>query len=197
MADTIIVGGGVVGMGLGMMLARDGHTVTVLERDPEPPPPSPDEALGRWERTGVNQFRLPHLFLPRYREILERSCPRLWRPSLPTAASASTSSRGAPEAYHRRAAPDDERFDMLSGRRAVVERAVASVAEEAPGLTVRRGVAVRELAQRARGRVRGAARDRRAHLGRRGVVGRPGGRLQRPPVGRSRLAGSARGAAAR
>ena len=39
----------------------------------------------------------------------------------------------------------DERFELLSGRRVVVERAVASVAEDTPGLDLRRGVAVQEL----------------------------------------------------
>src|SRR5580692_5122700 len=79
MVDALIIGGGVVGLGLGMLLARDGHGVTILERDPEPPPPSAEAAFERWERTGVNQFRLPHLFLPRYREIVETELPDVAR----------------------------------------------------------------------------------------------------------------------
>ena len=49
-----------------MMLANDGHDVTVLERDPEPPP-APDAAWDDWERRGVNQFRMLHFFLARFR----------------------------------------------------------------------------------------------------------------------------------
>ena len=75
MTDALIVGGGVVGMGLGMMLARDGHTITMLERDPEPVPSGPDDAWERWERKGVTQFRLSHFFLARYRQILEAELP--------------------------------------------------------------------------------------------------------------------------
>ena len=75
MAEIVIVGGGIVGMGLGMLLARDEHAVTILERDGQASPTEPEEAWDSWKRKGVNQFRLPHVFLSRYREILERELP--------------------------------------------------------------------------------------------------------------------------
>ena len=52
---------------------------------------------------------------------------------------------GIPDAIDGGHRDGDDRYEMLSGRRAVVERAVASVAEQTPGLTVRRGVAVAGL----------------------------------------------------
>ena len=56
---------------LRFMLARDGHRVTVLERDPALPP-DPEAAWEGWERRGVNQFRrLLHFFQPRYREVMD------------------------------------------------------------------------------------------------------------------------------
>ena len=145
MTDALIVGGGVVGMGLGMMLARDGHTITMLERDPEPVPSGPDDAWERWERKGVTQFRLSHFFLARYRQILEAELP-----SVVTAIEQDGGVRlnplsGIPESFSGGFRDGDERFELLSGRRAVVERAVASVAEETPGLDLRRGVAVQGL----------------------------------------------------
>ena len=91
MAEVVIVGGGVVGMGLGMMLARDGHAVTGLERDAQPLPDTAQQAWDDWDRTGVNQFRLAHMFLsavPGDRSRL--SCQRWSPPWRATARCAST-----------------------------------------------------------------------------------------------------------
>ena len=75
MARIIVIGAGVGGLTSGMLLARDGHDVTVLERDPAPPPGGPDDAWEQWERRGVNQFRMIHLFAPRFRALLESELP--------------------------------------------------------------------------------------------------------------------------
>jgi 2-polyprenyl-6-methoxyphenol hydroxylase-like FAD-dependent oxidoreductase len=145
MAEVLIVGGGVVGMGLGTMLARDAHTVTILERDAQPAPKDPEEAWESWERKGVNQMRLPHLFLSRYRQILQSELPDVATAIERDGAVRFNPVQDAPEAFTGGSRQGDERFTMLSGRRVVVERAVASVAEETPGLEVRRGVAVAGL----------------------------------------------------
>jgi 2-polyprenyl-6-methoxyphenol hydroxylase-like FAD-dependent oxidoreductase len=145
MAEVLIVGGGVVGMGLGMMLARDDHSVTILERDPQAPPGDPATAWDSWERRGVNQMRLPHLFLSRYRAILETELPEVAAAIARDGAVRFNPMQDAPESFTGPPRPGDERYAMLSGRRVVVERAVASVADETPGLTVRRGVAVAGL----------------------------------------------------
>ncbi len=145
MAETVIVGGGVVGLGLGMLLAKDGHVVTLLERDEAAPPPDADAAWDDWERTGVNQFRLPHLFLARYRNILEAELPEVLEALLREGAVEFNPLRDAPESMTGGFRPDDERRGLVSGRRAMVERVVATVAQEADGLEVRRGVAVTGL----------------------------------------------------
>jgi 2-polyprenyl-6-methoxyphenol hydroxylase-like FAD-dependent oxidoreductase len=129
-------------MGLGMLLAKDGHSVTLLERDPEAPPGSPDAAWESWERTGVNQFRLAHLFLSRYREIVESDLPEVAAALERDGAIRFNPIADAPDFVTGGHRDGDERYEMLSGRRAVVERAVASVAEATAGLTVRRGVVV-------------------------------------------------------
>jgi 2-polyprenyl-6-methoxyphenol hydroxylase-like FAD-dependent oxidoreductase len=145
MAEVVIVGGGVVGMGLGMMLARDGHAVTGLERDAQPLPDTAQQAWDDWERTGVNQFRLAHMFLSRYREIVEAELPAVVAALESDGAVRFNPMAGIPDAMTGGHRDGDDRYEMLSGRRAVVERAVASVAEQTPGLTVRRGVAVAGL----------------------------------------------------
>jgi len=145
MAKVVIVGGGVVGMGLGMMLARDAHAVTILERDSDAAPKDPEQAWDSWERKGVNQFRLPHLFLSRYREILEAELPEVADAIERDGALRVNVVQDAPDSITGGLRPGDARYTMLSGRRAVVERAVASVADDTPGLVVRRGVAVAGL----------------------------------------------------
>jgi 2-polyprenyl-6-methoxyphenol hydroxylase-like FAD-dependent oxidoreductase len=145
MAEILSVGSGVVGMGLGMLLARDGHTVTVLERDAQPIPATAEQAWDDWERTGVNQFRLAHLFLARYREIIEAELPEVVAALERDGAVRFNPLTDIPDSITGGHREGDERYEMLSGRRAVIERAVASVAEQTPGLTVRRGVAVAGL----------------------------------------------------
>jgi hypothetical protein len=46
-----------------MLLAGDGHRVTVVERDPAPVPDTAAAAFDGWARRGVNQFLYPHLAL--------------------------------------------------------------------------------------------------------------------------------------
>ena len=40
----LVIGGGICGLGAAMLLARDGHEVTVLERDADAMPDSPLDA---------------------------------------------------------------------------------------------------------------------------------------------------------
>jgi glycine/D-amino acid oxidase-like deaminating enzyme len=44
MAAIVVCGGGVIGLCAGLMLAEDGHEVTVLEPDPADPPGTSLEA---------------------------------------------------------------------------------------------------------------------------------------------------------
>jgi 2-polyprenyl-6-methoxyphenol hydroxylase-like FAD-dependent oxidoreductase len=60
MATILVLGGGVIGLSTAMILTRQGHSVTVFERDTEPLPGSPEEAWETWERRGVVQFRQAH-----------------------------------------------------------------------------------------------------------------------------------------
>lgn len=139
MAGVVVCGGGVCGLAAAMLLARDGHDVTVLERDPAPPP-APDGAWDTWERRGVNQFRLPHFLLPRFHELAQAELP-----DLVTALDAAGGHRFNMMAAVSGGAVSDPRFDVLTARRPVLEAAAARVAAETPGVTIRRGVGVAGL----------------------------------------------------
>ena len=52
MPRIIVLGAGVCGLAGALMMAREGHDVTVLERDPEPAPANPDEAWGVFSKSG-------------------------------------------------------------------------------------------------------------------------------------------------
>jgi 2-polyprenyl-6-methoxyphenol hydroxylase-like FAD-dependent oxidoreductase len=141
----VIVGAGVVGLGTALMLCRDGHEVTVLERDAEAAPAEPDEIWHNWQRQGVSQFRLPHFFLARYRGLLESELPEVENALAAAGAGRFNPVLDAPEERRGAAREQDRDYECISGRRCVVEAAVASVASSTPNLEIRRGTAVAGL----------------------------------------------------
>jgi len=145
MATVMIVGSGVVGMGLAMLLAAEGHEVTCVERDAEPPPGDAEAAWEHWDRRGVNQFRLLHTFLARYHQVVTRELPQVVARLEADGALQDNILRGVPDFITGGWRDGDERFDVITGRRAMVERSVAAAAENTPGVTIRRGVAVAGL----------------------------------------------------
>ncbi|GAC1318736.1 MAG: FAD-dependent oxidoreductase [Acidimicrobiales bacterium] len=137
MSGIVVCGAGVCGLTSAMLLAKDGHDVTVLERDPTPPPPLPADAWDDWQRRGVNQFRLPHFLLPAFREVMEAELPEIITALLD--AGAHRFNLLGPFADVMDPAG---REVVVTARRPLVEAAVAKVAQDTPGVTIRRGVAV-------------------------------------------------------
>ena len=77
MARIVVVGAGVVALGTAMLLAGDGHQVTVLERDPEGRRTTRSRPGTRWQRPGLNQFRMAHAFLGGFRAMLDAELPEV------------------------------------------------------------------------------------------------------------------------
>jgi len=140
----VVTGAGMLGLCSAMLLAKDGHEVVVLERDPAAPP-DPSEAWESWERRGVNQFRLAHFFLAKFRTLAEAELPELTAALEAAGACRFNVTANIPDAMKGGAREDDARFDCVTGRRTVVEAVTSRVAEGTSGVTVRRGTAVAGL----------------------------------------------------
>lgn len=129
-----MAGGGACGLLTAMLLAKDGHEVVVLERDPAPPPP-PGEAWDAWDRRSVSQFRLPHGLLPRFHRDAAVELPEVVGRLRAEGAYDSNmlGPKGPPE------------YAWLTSTRPFAEACIAVEAAEAPGVEIRRGVSVAEL----------------------------------------------------
>ncbi len=145
----IVLGAGVCGLASGMMLARDGHEVAMLERDPSAVPESLEDAWEQWSPDGVTQFRQAHYLQPRGREVLESTSPDV-AAALEAAGGLRFNMVGLlpPMIIDRAPRPGDERFVTLTSRRPALEHVVGRAAQAEPGIDIRRGVGVKELITR-------------------------------------------------
>ena len=152
MATILVLGAGMNGLSLAMLLARDGHEVTVLERDATEPVDDPEAAWNGWERRGVGQFRMLHIMLPRWRSEIEAELPEVLTMLEAHGGLRFNALTSLPAEFTGGFRPGDERFDTVTARRPVLEGAVAAVARRMPGLRIRRGVAVSGLTTNDHGR---------------------------------------------
>jgi 2-polyprenyl-6-methoxyphenol hydroxylase-like FAD-dependent oxidoreductase len=144
--SILIIGAGICGLGTGLLLARDGHDVTILERDASPLPASPQSAWDEWARAGVAQFRQPHNFMPGLRLLLEAELPDIQDALRDAGASRFDLLHPLPAVSGSGAAADRRAvLDLHTARRPVGEFVFARAAEREPRITMRRGVRVAGL----------------------------------------------------
>jgi 2-polyprenyl-6-methoxyphenol hydroxylase-like FAD-dependent oxidoreductase len=153
--NAIVLGAGLCGLAAGMMLARDGHRVTVLERDAAPVPESPEAAWERWGRAGVAQFRQAHLLQARGRQVLDDELADVRRAFEAAGGLRLDAVDRMPETIaDRDPRPGDDRLMTMTARRTTLEQVLGRAAEAQDGLEVRRGVSVKAVeTRRAGGRV--------------------------------------------
>ncbi len=125
---TVIIGAGLGGLSAGLRLARSGHDVTVVDRDPAP---SGDvgHAFADWQRPSVAQWRQYHVFRARARIELERSLPAV----LERLAEIGIAS------------PHDDELAALPVRRPVLEWVLRREVEQCRGVDVHAATAVGSL----------------------------------------------------
>ena len=148
-AKIVVLGAGVCGLASGMMLARDGHEITVLERDDGPVPESAEQAWEHWSRAGVTQFRQAHYLQPRGYAVLESALPDV---AFALAAAGAVQFNSLclmpPTVTDRAPRPGDERFITTTARRPALEQVLARAAQAEPRLETHRGVSAEGLITR-------------------------------------------------
>jgi 2-polyprenyl-6-methoxyphenol hydroxylase-like FAD-dependent oxidoreductase len=139
MTRIVVIGAGLSGLAAALLLARDGHEVTVLERDPAEPEGDAEALWRNWERPGVSQFRLPHGMIAYWRRLMERELPEVIDEVERLGGRRESPIDTMPAALTGGLRAGDEDLRGMSARRPVLEGALAAVAARTPGLTIRRG----------------------------------------------------------
>jgi 2-polyprenyl-6-methoxyphenol hydroxylase-like FAD-dependent oxidoreductase len=141
----IVVGGGIAGLGTALACARDGHHVTVLERDDTPMPPSADAAFG-WQRTGAPQVRHSHAFLARLRNLLLDRAPDVLDALFEAGASEIEFTANLPETLTDRSYREgDDELVALACRRTTFEWVLRRLVLAEPCVELRHGTAAHAL----------------------------------------------------
>lgn len=142
MSRVVIAGGGVGGLTTALLLARAGHRVTLLEKDPALPPDQAQEAFIGWDRPGVPQWRLIHVLAARLRLLLAEHLPDVVEALYESGArDADPAAALAPESRR----PEDADLRVLLCRRAVYEWVLRDRCAAQADLDVESGCAVQAL----------------------------------------------------
>lgn len=145
--SIIVLGSGIAGLASALALSRDGHTVTVLDRDAPPPATSADEAFTQWNRKGVGHVRHSHAFLAVLYQLLRDSYPDLLQRLLDAGCRELTFEDGLPATLRDtyQPSPDDQDLTILTSRRTTLEFIIRGYVAELSNVTLETGVRVRDL----------------------------------------------------
>jgi 2-polyprenyl-6-methoxyphenol hydroxylase-like FAD-dependent oxidoreductase len=141
----VVVGAGMGGLGTALACARDGHEVTLLERDATPMPTSADDAFW-WERRGAPQVRHSHAFLARARNLLRDRAPDVLAALLDAGATEIPFTATLPPTLtDRLPRPGDDELVGLACRRTTFEWVLRRAVLDQPGVELHDGVTVEGL----------------------------------------------------
>jgi 2-polyprenyl-6-methoxyphenol hydroxylase-like FAD-dependent oxidoreductase len=129
-AEVVIIGAGVAGLGAALGLDAAGHSVTIVEQDAPAPTTSGDAAFEQWDRRSVPQFRQAHGFSARSRTLLLKYAPGVVeRLADDGIVEANAFKLVAPPEIHE---PEDDAFTGFQTRRPAFELALRLEAEHRP-----------------------------------------------------------------
>jgi 2-polyprenyl-6-methoxyphenol hydroxylase-like FAD-dependent oxidoreductase len=131
--SVAVLGAGTAGLSAALALARDGHRVTLVERDPLPIGAATD-ALA-WPRRGISHFQQPHAFIPRGRKEMRTFFPDVFAALVDAGAwdvDLRPKIRGDARA-------EDEELAYFAARRPLIEWALRRAALDEPDVRVMSG----------------------------------------------------------
>ncbi len=144
--NIAMIGGGMAGLLAALVLARDGHKVTVYERDDTELPETADEAFDHWNRRGAAHARQSHALLARLRRFLRERAPDVLDALLEQGATELSIERILPpDITDRVPRPGDEELVILCCRRLTIEWVLRRAVADEPGIRWRGGTAVAGL----------------------------------------------------
>ncbi|MFC5911400.1 FAD-dependent oxidoreductase [Streptacidiphilus monticola] len=142
MVHVAVLGGGISGLAAGLFLARQGHRVTVLEREARQVGTDLDADFLHWHRPRSPQAVQPHSLLGPIRTVLHDVAPDVYKLMLRHGAvERHELARFEPFA----AVAGDEDLVTLRARRIVLEAALGQATRAEPRVHLRTGVDGKDL----------------------------------------------------
>ena len=127
------MGAGVAGLSAALLLARDGHQVTLIDKDGFGSGDGAPQDAPNWNRPGVPHFLQPHAFIPRGRSVLREHFPDVYQSLLGNGAHEVDMRPKIPGPIE----PQDEELQYLAVRRPMIEWALREAIRSEPGVQVR------------------------------------------------------------
>lgn len=144
---VIVLGAGIAGLASALALSRDGHAITILDRDGPPPAISADAAFDSWARKGVGHIRHSHAFLAVLYQLLRDSYPDLLQQLLDAGCRELTFEDALPAPLRDtyQAIEEDRSLTILTSRRTTLEFIIRAYVSALPNVTLETNTRVRDL----------------------------------------------------